>query len=551
MSGLNCEQAGALISAYISGEIEASESAELETHLEACGSCKKTAAAFFVQDRALSEMAAEDNLDRISKSIGAKLRGAKPTAAAPQKRPVSKRLAKKKSSSAAWLGWALPLAACAAAALLLYRWNGTDSRSTVSELARVASISSDGVKIIRANGPIEAATVGSAVHEGDQLVIPTGAPDMALALDLSAGARLEFAADTVFEIESASSGKLVNGRLYADVAKGSASGSYKYTLNTSAAAIGIRGTKFELEVAGTTTAVRMEEGAIDFFNALGKQKVETLQECRCQSGAAPTSPAAITLDKLWRGSKGRLANAADTQKSQPEVPTNGLKLWLRSDRGIENDAGGRIKRWRDQSGSGTDAVQNGISWQPLLAPKVIQGLDAVYFDGGEHALRFKLPVNGSSELTICLVAANHADTDGGVEGGQNPAIEWEETALWGWIYLSPYQTSISYRFGTAQSGNLPRFKRPASINKNFSITTSMKRGAEEKLFVNGQLVQSETGKLPKLNQVSDDVAIGYGGHGSGFNGNIAEVLVFTRALNEEELKQMTDYLAGKYGLGAH
>ena len=53
-------------------------------------------------------------------------------------------------------------------------------------------------------------------------------------------------------------------------------------------------------------------------------------------------------------------------------------------------------------------------------------------------------------MSIFLVAANTQNQAGGASQAERAALFWNETAGWGTVYLSPFQTAVNLRFGTTQ-----------------------------------------------------------------------------------------------------
>ena len=149
-------------------------------------------------------------------------------------------------------------------------------------------------------------------------------------------------------------------------------------------------------------------------------------------------------------------------------------------------------------------------------------------------------------MTIFLVNANSPAMAGGGSGSENATLFWNENTSWSGTYLSSFQNWVKFRFGTGQAGNLPAYARPSSIGAAATLTTAVKDGSTETLYVNGQRVLTQTGKLPA---VQGGRAVGDLGRGFDDNtyypGDIAEVLIYDRALSDAERQQVEAYL-GRY-----
>jgi hypothetical protein len=230
------------------------------------------------------------------------------------------------------------------------------------------------------------------------------------------------------------------------------------------------------------------------------------------------------------------------------VPANGLALWLRADAGTVLNGSG-VSQWADQSGNNRLASQGTGASQPLLVSGAVNGLPVVRFDGVNDHLTFNLPVNGLSGMSLFLVAANTQNQSAGSSQAERAAIFWNETAGWGTVYLNPFQSSVAFRFGTTQSGNRIIYARPASVGTDFTLSAAIKDGTTDALYVNGTLAVSQGGKLGTIAGCRDTGNLGRGYNDNTFYaGDIAEVLVYTRALTGAERVAVEQYLDSKYRL---
>jgi hypothetical protein len=227
----------------------------------------------------------------------------------------------------------------------------------------------------------------------------------------------------------------------------------------------------------------------------------------------------------------------------PAVPSQGLQLWLRGDAGI-TAVNGNVASWADQSPNRINATQSVVSLQPAIAKS--GHVSVVRFNGSPKSLNFPLAINGWTGMTILMVAANSANVTGG--SSPNAAIFWDETVWWGTTYLSPYQTNVSFRFGTTQTYNWPDYQRPASVGTNLNLTETVHSGTTDYLYVNGNLAYSQGGKFSAIEGAVNVGALGVGSGNTPFAGDIAEVLVYNRALTNAERQGIETYLMNKYSL---
>jgi hypothetical protein len=243
------------------------------------------------------------------------------------------------------------------------------------------------------------------------------------------------------------------------------------------------------------------------------------------------------------------------------VPRSGLALWLRADQGVLQNTG-RVSAWADRSGNRHDAVQSVPAKQPTFVANAVHGCPALRFDGVGHCLTFHCPVTGLSGMTIFLVSAALEDRTGGW-GSANAAILWRELENYGLVVVSPFQTKIRFYFGASQRTSVIDYPRPMTLDRDYSVTTAMKSGSDAVLYVNGREGLRLSGQArPVIAKCEDTGQIGRGdgdiatdrlfkGHVEGesyFSGEIAEILVFARALAKIERQAVEQYLLGKYSL---
>jgi len=238
------------------------------------------------------------------------------------------------------------------------------------------------------------------------------------------------------------------------------------------------------------------------------------------------------------------------------IPTEGLRLWLAADVGI-TQSDSKVSRWADQSGNGLDALQHTSSRRPALVANGLNGKPVVRFDGEDDFLSFSgIEVNGLTEMTLVLVSSNwkYASNsqwgdEGGPHGTVNAALLFEEVGLfgsWGCVYLSPFQKSVTMRFGTGQVDNCHRWVRPELTDDHYSITLGMKQGSKEQLFVDGEVVATLTSKRTTIASTGDEGWLGRGRVDTFGAFDIAEVLIYDKALSTVELDRLHVYLKGRY-----
>lgn len=222
------------------------------------------------------------------------------------------------------------------------------------------------------------------------------------------------------------------------------------------------------------------------------------------------------------------------------VPLSGLAAWYRADQGVVMN-GATVSEWKDQSAYGRYALQTTAGNQPAVAAGACNGKPALVFDGNAKNLLANIPVNGLGGLTVILVSACEQDSD--AMPNCSP-LKWGETAGWGTTHLTPRRSGVVFMFGTGQESYV-NYPRPTP-QPGFTLTTARKDGPAEFLYVNGLQVWTATGRAPALQGTSPAAAVGGDFNGSYFNGKLAEVMVYERALSEAERQRVEQYLKLKY-----
>jgi hypothetical protein len=150
-------------------------------------------------------------------------------------------------------------------------------------------------------------------------------------------------------------------------------------------------------------------------------------------------------------------------------------------------------------------------------------------------------------MTIFLVSKASNDLSAGSYHSLHPALSWQENGPWGMTYLSPFQTHVAFRFGTGQAFNYPDVNRASTVGGDFTLTTAVHDRSADSVFVNGQQIATITGRQSTLSNVSSQEFIGYGSQGTFFQGEISEILIYSRTLSDSERRTVETYLSRKYG----
>lgn len=226
---------------------------------------------------------------------------------------------------------------------------------------------------------------------------------------------------------------------------------------------------------------------------------------------------------------------------QLEKMQKALVLLLRADEGITVDSSGRVSEWRDRSGHHHHAWQTTTHSQPLLD---FDGFGnrhpAVMFDGKQRFLRLQGALLKKQEHTIIAVV-----NDQGAPGHREILSNWNGaagnagTSLF--LGLTAKQT-VRFSDYFPDAGTIQNRKKP------FLITAI--NGAEKSaVYQNGHQLASRAHSLAPRN-LSTDWVIGQQGNINGefWNGGIAELRVYSRALSDAERMLVEFEICRRHGI---
>ncbi len=231
--------------------------------------------------------------------------------------------------------------------------------------------------------------------------------------------------------------------------------------------------------------------------------------------------------------------------SPQEVP--GLVVWLRAE-GSDFTNGAKVAAWPDLSGLGNHATQTVVSAQPAFVTNAVNGRPALRFTKASSQ-QLLLPVgtfNGMAslrDLTVMLVCR--------WSGGATPSGMF---GAWG--------SSANTHFEINGGGELRiRVAAADSVRTSGTMTNSVwcqiggtMRGAGDAPLLSSYrdgILRGTLSRDPGSALLSGYTTMGIGNSDSTtrfFNGDIAEVLIFNRALPVAEREAVERYLAERYGL---
>ncbi|MEO8770961.1 MAG: LamG-like jellyroll fold domain-containing protein, partial [Ferruginibacter sp.] len=232
-----------------------------------------------------------------------------------------------------------------------------------------------------------------------------------------------------------------------------------------------------------------------------------------------------------------------------QIPATNLQLWLKADAGVIKDGSNSVSEWTDQSINGRRVLQASAANQPVWFDNILNNKPVIRFDGSNDLFQ-AFESNGSTPL---LTPATLEFTFFIAAKAVNPvsAIRYQGN---GNCIAYPYTfTGASNGFISCQEGQTSGIPHGLSSSQ-FNVGTAIYKVNTPngmRTYVDGLLVgQRNTGNHSTLG--TDP--LGIGGCLSGcavsefFGGDIAEIIIYDRAVSNAERIQIETYLSGKYNI---
>ena len=234
--------------------------------------------------------------------------------------------------------------------------------------------------------------------------------------------------------------------------------------------------------------------------------------------------------------------------AQTLTVTNGLQLWLKADAGVTAGAGGKVTAWQDQSGKGNNASQSVADMSPLLVNDAINGKPVLRFDGVDDFLEVadSDSVSITGDITTFFL------------------VKFDDFATYRavWAKTLANQPAPNDWYALPGSG-IPRAYRGDGLGANGSADGGKALTAGNYLVAGwdmaGTLLTHYLGGFASSSRVVAPAAIADADTSlligtrddrvTIMKGDIAEVLIYDRALTAAERRALVVYLNQKYLYG--
>ena len=230
---------------------------------------------------------------------------------------------------------------------------------------------------------------------------------------------------------------------------------------------------------------------------------------------------------------------AMTLSNGVSLPFGNLLLWLKADSGLVlENTNNSVKTWNDQSGNSNNANQGTLGQQPFNIANALNGLPVVRFNLTNNQF-FSLPnvLNGTTGAEAFVVLRAAAD----VAPVASFRPLWHFGSNGNTLAYPNSSGNILDDFGSTSYYTLVNPAQPLDQYHVYEVAgTTNYWGA----WINGVLQSSTTNNTYGIN-ASPTLGCADGNY---FSGDMAEVLIFNRTLNDGERVTVNNYLGLKYGL---
>lgn len=222
------------------------------------------------------------------------------------------------------------------------------------------------------------------------------------------------------------------------------------------------------------------------------------------------------------------------------VDTN-LSLWIKADQGVTGTT--QVSQWDDQSGGALNATQGTGANQPALTDNAINYNPAISFDGTDDFMLSPFNINPSSAPDLTTIIVFNSDQSAttpfrkvfGHDGGAfNRSIGLDSRAGTNFTFFAGANSVVDYFNLSAGEYYISTSEYTAANNFNGYINGLLENGPSSVLIADAQTnltigAISSAGSEP-------------------WDGDIAEMIMYSGALTAPERQRIETYLAIKYGI---
>lgn len=242
------------------------------------------------------------------------------------------------------------------------------------------------------------------------------------------------------------------------------------------------------------------------------------------------------------------AAAAEPARGTRPDALAGLAFWVRADAGLTTNASGRVIQWADRSGRANHAVAADAAAPDLVAGEPgLNNRPTLRFNGTcqRMTVASRILTNGIEGCTVIAMAkadVNNNTTIVGLRTGSgNPFVQLDQNESGGPRFIVRNSSGAT---ASAQSSHIRTGTYGMYVGRLFKGADTV--WSNRVYFSSAAASASAAANFGSTADLtSGDPYIG-GLSWTCWDGDIAEIMIYERALSEAELGGILDYLAGRY-----
>jgi hypothetical protein len=411
---------------------------------------------------------------------------------------------------------------------------------------------------------------GQLLRVGDQVSLASGM----VKITYDCGAEIVLQGPCDYWMHAPMEGYLASGRLTANVPRRA----FSFAILSPQVDMVDLGTSFGVD-AGTDgrTELHVFEGEVlcsepaKLVEGQRNEIIHVTAQKAMKFGGASAPPSDIAMNQEQFSRLIALRRAAEVQAGH--LTEDELALWLAADVAVTTDPEGRVISWQDivygDNESGEDAVQVDQAARPLLVKNALNGKPAIRFDGKSDFL-LTTPLETTDDQTVVFVGqfSQSAYDKGRIWGGQiinydgPPSRYLSDTSQPGVLQIGEPLLEEEFKpsllsgqvfagfigSATVESGRVDAVQVGANKPILVAFVYDYEYGSGRSvLAINGRKYGEARAFAPQ--GITSRKIIGrHAWMQNFFHGDLAEMLIFNKALTPDELAQTTTYLASKYAI---
>ena len=222
-----------------------------------------------------------------------------------------------------------------------------------------------------------------------------------------------------------------------------------------------------------------------------------------------------------------------------QIPKQDLLIWLKSD-SVKVDKNNKVIKWIDQSGNQNNAKSSSALNPPTFVPDELNNFPVIRFNGINESLETdKLQTFPNKRGTI-IVVSKFFGPGKSSSGGTNTFVSTYFGKKITWQLCTVNELCVYYDGVGADGTPVAALKE-----NNWEVITLLRfNDSTFRLYRKGEprVVFNVHNNQPD----SNNIKIGSNGKLEVLNGDIAEIIIYNRALNENEIFEVNNYLLSKY-----